>query len=310
MQGFRERALRAYEGLREINIAGGRQRIPLMENLHKRLLRVASSPAELGETIDLLVQTDHILRIEVDRTPSKQPVYALVVLDVDVLREAKSFAFSELEILYEYEQHTKKTAEAILVDFAQRDLTQTSVPFRRFFRLAKALSDRAEQMAANPGFASPQLRSARLEEALKERSGSGTPARAADSPEAATLRNVNLRGEWGRVVRMYGVQFIVRVHLRKHEFGLVTQLIREKRIAQEQDLRYIRDLVRTMESRATLDPVLKSHLPSIAELRKAAQVSMIQSLRITPVRRSQAEAPARPVEQDHGHTEFDLYDGI
>ena len=132
--------------------------------------------------------------------------------------------------------------------------------------------------------------------------------RAADSADDASLRQMNLRGEWGRVVRKYGVQFIVRVHLRKHEFDLVTQLIRERKIAQEPDLRYIRDTVRTMESRATVDPVLKRYLPSIAELRKAAQVRMIQSLRRPPVPESHHEV-SEPLEKERPQ-EFDLYDGI
>lgn len=297
LPGFKERAARVYEGLREINIAGGRQRIPTTENVQKRLAYAATSPAELNEMIDLLTEAGYILRIEVDQTGSSYPVHALIAQDIDVVQDMKAFALHELEILHEYEMHSKKPAEGILREFALRAPAQASVSFRRVLALAKGLTDRAQYMAANRAQFSPSARAERLEQAAQSKSnpaGNGTSVRAVDSPAAAALKQMNLRGEWGRVVRQYGVQFVVRVHLRKHEFDLVTQLIREKQIVQEPDLRYIRDTVRTMESRAVVDPVLKRYLPSIAELRKTAQFRMIQSLR-KPVQIAQ-EVPQQTVQ--------------
>lgn len=282
LPGFKERAGRVYEGLREINIAGGRQRIPTTENIQKRMAYAATSPAELNEMIDLLSEAGYILRIEVDHTASSYPVHALIAQDMDVVKDLKAFALQELEILHEYEMHVKKSADAILRDFTARSPSEGSVSFRRVLALARGLADRTQYMAANPAQFSPSARAERLEQAAQNRSspsGGSTSVRAVDSPAAAALKQMNLRGEWGRVVRQYGVQFVVRVHLRKHEFDLVTQLIREKQIVHEPDLRYIRDTVRTMESRAVVDPVLKRYLPSIAELRKTAQFRMIQSLR-------------------------------
>jgi len=98
--------------------------------------------------------------------------------------------------------------------------------------------------------------------------------RAVDSQEYAKLQEMNLSGKWGEAVTKFGVEFLVRIHLRKYEFEQVRNLVRQNRIARESDLRYIRDTLRKMEARYGLDPELKAHEEKIVELRRLAQMRL------------------------------------
>ncbi len=105
---------------------------------------------------------------------------------------------------------------------------------------------------------------------------SGPPRRAIDMPEYLEIEEMNLSGKWGETVARYGVQFLVRIHLRKNEFAEVKKLIRMKRIAREKDLRYIRDTIRNMESRLDMLSPLYRYRQEIAELRRLAQFKLNQ----------------------------------
>ena len=101
-----------------------------------------------------------------------------------------------------------------------------------------------------------------------------TPRRAVDSSELTKLEEMNRSGKWGEAVDRFGVQFLVRVHLRKYEFKQVRQLIRAQRIAREEDLRFVRDTLRTMEQRFDVDPRLIEFRTDMTELRRMAQMRL------------------------------------
>lgn len=296
-----------FEGLREINIAGGRQRIPTSENIHRRLAQAVERPGELDRVVTALIEAGYIFRVEIDRNTAG-PVFALVAQDLDILQSIRDFTFKELEILHGYEFHSEKPAVQILRN-SQGRTPEASSSYLRVFRLAQALAHRVETIAAHPEFFHPLHRADRLNAWITAQQSEGS-MRAADSPAADAMKQMNLRGEWGRVVRKYGVQFVVRVHLRKNEFDLVTQLIREKRIETESDLRYIRDTARTIETRAGLDPALRGYLPSISELRKTAQIRMIQSLRKPSLPPHTPSAAQSSVASPGDPEDIDIYEGI
>ena len=85
---------------------------------------------------------------------------------------------------------------------------------------------------------------------------------------------MNLSGGWGVAVERYGVQFLIRIHLRKYEFDTLRSLIRGGRIAREEDLRFLRDSLRKMQGRLDADPTLKLFLKAMAEVRRLAQVRL------------------------------------
>ncbi len=102
------------------------------------------------------------------------------------------------------------------------------------------------------------------------------PVRATDNPEYMKIQEMNRSGNWGQAVDKYGVQFLLRIHFRKYEFEKVRMLLKSHKIAREEDLRYVRDTLRLMESRTGQDPELIKHMAKMTELRRMAQLRLNQ----------------------------------
>jgi len=107
-----------------------------------------------------------------------------------------------------------------------------------------------------------------------EESASAPSVRATDSQYVSDIETMNRSGKWGDAVDQFGVQFLLRIHFRKYEFDKVIQLIKMRRIALEKDLRYIRDVMRTLETRMKDDIQLQGHRQRIKDLRRLAQVKL------------------------------------
>lgn len=98
--------------------------------------------------------------------------------------------------------------------------------------------------------------------------------RAVDSPELKKLQEMDKSGQWGQAVEKYGAQFLLRVHLRKYEFDRVRWLIQTGKIAKEEDLRFIRDSIRKMESRYEQDPGLNRYKKQMSDVKRGAQLRL------------------------------------
>ena len=100
--------------------------------------------------------------------------------------------------------------------------------------------------------------------------------RAVDTEEYQQLSKMNLTGNWAKAVEQFGVQFLIRVHLRKYEFDVLKKLLLQKRIAREEDLIFLRDSLRKMEERSLFNPELKKYLSEIKELKRIVQIKINQ----------------------------------
>lgn len=100
------------------------------------------------------------------------------------------------------------------------------------------------------------------------------PARAVDSAELSRIQEMDRSGQWGQAVDRYGVQFLLRIHFRKYEFDKVRWLLRTGKVAREEDVRYIRDTIRTMEGRVGVDLKLNRFLKDMADIRRVAQMKL------------------------------------
>ncbi len=101
-----------------------------------------------------------------------------------------------------------------------------------------------------------------------------TPARAVDSAELNQIQEMDRSGQWGKAVDRYGVQFLLRIHFRKYEFDKVRWLLRTGKVAREEDVRFVRDTIRTMEGRVNVDLKLGRFLKDMADIRRIAQMKL------------------------------------
>lgn len=113
-------------------------------------------------------------------------------------------------------------------------------------------------------------------DAAAEKSAKKVVRRAVDTPEYQELSRMNLSGSWGRAVEKYGVNFLIRVHLRKMELDLLKRLILRRNITREEDLRFLRDSLRVMEERFSMDRSMSHMLEPVRELKRLAQIRLNQ----------------------------------
>ncbi|MBL8020515.1 MAG: hypothetical protein JNM27_12675 [Leptospirales bacterium] len=125
--------------------------------------------------------------------------------------------------------------------------------------------------------------------------------RAVDSSAALQLQG-NTRDDWSKIVRLYGVQFIIRIHLRKCEFRQVRLMLQEKRVVAEADLLFLASALQRMEEQSLVEEELKMHVDSIQELRRLVDVRL-------QVRSQQAEQP-RPMAEPANKPHEDPYAGF
>lgn len=130
-----------------------------------------------------------------------------------------------------------------------------------------------------------------------------TRRRAVDSSAALQLQG-NTRDDWSKIVRLYGVQFIIRIHLRKCEFRQVRLMLQEKRVVAEADLLFLASALQRMEEQSLVEEELKIHLDSIQELRRLVDV------RIQLQSQSQQAEQSRPVAAPANKPHEDPYAGL
>lgn len=282
----------------------------------KMLADIIDNEQQLKLALKLLAEAHYIFIIRIvepDENLDIQPLNGYVVAELVILRQVKQHAFDELEKAFSAQFYQRKNAGSIIRELVGEARTYNNTPLGNFLNMAMMLDQFEHYMEKSyHEFAEPYKRT-RLAELLehpdymelgagasRSRKGEGAvyvegeegfgideetgrsakqmtdARRAIDAPTVIDLEAMDSSGQWGRAVARYGVQFLVRIHFRKYEFDKVKKLVRAKRIAREADLRYIRDTLRTIESRLEKDPELGNHLDQIGELRRMAQLKLNQ----------------------------------
>lgn len=232
-----------------------------------------------------LVEPDPLLRIP--------GIYGYVVSELNILEPLLREFHKKLESIYESEKKKKVSADMIIRELMPqiRELNNTAlgevlnvcIMLEQFIRIIKE----------KPEAYSESFRLLKLKEFLpreseafdidydneqdKDLNQTETPRRrAVDTEEYKELSRMNLTGNWKTAVEKFGVQFLIRVHLRKMEFDVLKKLLLRKHIAREEDLLFLRESLRKMEERSLFDKELKKHLPEIRELKRITQIKLNQ----------------------------------
>jgi len=211
-----------------------------------------------------------------------------VSAEIPVLAKLKEVAYSELELAYEGQYYKRKQASQIVREMIGTARQFNNTPMGKSLNLSMMLQQYEQFMATRFVEFSETWKANKLQELLPELASEPRPVlntatdaqttarRAADSEHVARIEEMNRSGKWGEAVTKFGVEFLVRVHLRKYEFDRVRQLIKQHKIASEKDLRFVRDTIKIMEGRLEQDPTLRNHLDDMTELRRLAQLRMNQ----------------------------------
>ncbi|MBE7437102.1 MAG: hypothetical protein HS115_01515 [Spirochaetales bacterium] len=256
----------------------------------KHLSDLCNSENQCTEFLRILIEAHYIFTfnlVEADERLMISSVRGFVVADTGVITKMRERADRQLERAYEHQFYARKAATTIMREMIGDARKFNNTPFGKALNIAIMLEQYQHLLYTDINDFTETARENRLNEIIKVQSpdeelmpeampAPERPQRAADSPEAIQAAEMNLAGKWGEAVQKFGVEFLVRIHFRKYEFDKVIWLIKTQRITQEKDLRFVRDTIRLMEGRTTVDPRLKLHLNKMADLRRLAQVRINQ----------------------------------
>jgi len=262
--------------IRLLNQQDGRGRLPLGDTMYARhMTDIFSSPEEMQQGLKMLEESHYLFRItlvagsDLLRT---RPTHAYVFADPVLMSQLREYAFKELELVYEYQLYRRKDARMIIRELEARRAEYNNTVIGRALNLAIELQNQEQFMTMRPNEFSFLWKETRLRSYVARIvEGDVVESRRAIDTVAAKLPNAEIGGEWGEMVRRYGVQFIARVHLRKYQFGRIKALIYEGKIKDERDLKFVHDTLATMETQTERDPNLKAHALEMVELRALIQ---------------------------------------
>ncbi|MBI39433.1 MAG: hypothetical protein CMF59_07525 [Leptospiraceae bacterium] len=308
------------EHIRKANNSKDGERIPTSDDLVRKLAaEYALEKDTIRYYLRVLSDAHYIITIhfvEADERLMISGVNGYVVAEPGLLEEVKNYAYRLLEQTYEAQFYRRKQATLIIREMMTDVKRYNNTPLGKTLNAALMLQQYDSVIESHQGEFSDQWKSSRLAElvpGLNQDPGAGaTPPlvtdddsfvapeieshRAIDSEAYRGLEKMDLSGSWGKAVNKYGVNFLLRIHLRKYEFDRIRKLIKQKKIARYDDLRFIRDSVRKMEDRKFDDPMLQYYHNDMTELRRLAQIKLNQ---ITMARQQagvtgdEMQAPAR-----------------
>ncbi len=312
--------LQIVERIRESNQLTGEEAVPTSDNIYKKLLHGLSiAEPKIKFYLKALAEAHYIFAIrlvEADPKSGVDHIDGFIVAELPVLVRMKDVAFKELEIAYEQQFYRRKQAVVIcreIVGDARRfnntpigRLLNLSVMIQQYEhlmasvfhefsdvwkrrKLADILTAEGDPEALNMKFeAAPVMEEGPPEAAFPGKSAvASQTTRAVDTAEYVKLQQMNTEGAWGEAVQKFGAQFLIRIHFRKYEFDQVRALIKNRRVAYEHDLRYVRDTLRVMDDRIHEDTELLKHRNQMADLRRLAQLRLNE---LVLARRKEAQA--------------------
>lgn len=309
------------EHIRNANKAKDGEKIPTSDDMVRRLAaEYALEKDVIRYYLRVLSDAHYIITIhfvEADERLMISGVNGYVVAEPGIVEEVKNYAYRLLEQTYEAQFYRRKQATLIIREMMTDVKRYNNTPLGKTLNAALMLQQYDSVIESHQGEFSDQWKSSRLAElvpGLNQDPGAAAAApiaaddtfvapdveshRAVDSEAYRNLEKMDLSGSWGKAVNKYGVNFLLRIHLRKYEFDRVRKLIKQKKIARYDDLKYVRDSVRKMEDRTFEDPMLQYYQNDMTELRRLAQIKLNQ---ITLARQQAGMAdselhdrPARP----------------
>ena len=285
--------LRIRDRIKEINNNIYDEAIPTSDIIFRKYLNdLVYSEDMASYYLKLLAESNFIFMIQIVKpdTILKIPgIDGYVVAELDIIEKLLAVYNQRLITIYEAEKRKLAGVETIIRELMPKvkELNNTSlgkvlnicIMLEQFTRIinerpdhfqdAYRISKLKQFIPEEDEFKEPEEEHEKIQQVQERR-------RAVDTEEYQQLSKMNLTGNWAKAVEQFGVQFLIRVHLRKYEFDVLKKLLLQKRIAREEDLIFLRDSLRKMEERSLFNPELKKYLNEIKELKRIVQIKIYQ----------------------------------
>ncbi len=285
--------LRIRDRIKEINNNVYEEAIPTSDIIFRKYLNDLVYSEDMARYyLKLLAESNFIFMIQIVKpdTILKIPgIDGYVEAELDIIEKLLAVYNQRLVTIYEAEKRKLAGVETIIRELMPKVKELNNTPLGKVLNICIMLEQFTRIIHERPDHFQDAYRISKLKQFIPEEDEFKEPEeehekiqqveeirRAVDTEEYQQLSKMNLTGNWAKAVEQFGVQFLIRVHLRKYEFDVLKKLLLQKRIAREEDLIFLRDSLRKMEERSLFNPELKKYLNEIKELKRIVQIKINQ----------------------------------
>lgn len=297
--------------IRDVNHGTKDYPIPASDTMYRKHMGdIVKDEKQLLEYLKVLAEAHYLFEIsmvEPDDTLMISGIDGYVVADIPSLKVLRERADNDLETVYEQQFYRRRQVTTIVRELLPQARNFNNTDLGRALNIAVMLQQFEQLLTTTFAEYTDTWKRRKLEELVPDLGlqdepvdgGGGAPIedpaappgmdddhldhppdshpkRAVDSGELARIQEMDRSGNWGNAVDRYGVQFLLRIHFRKYEFDKVKWLLRTGKVAREEDLRFVRNTIRTMEERTHLDMKLLKFDKEMAEVKRIAQMKLNQ----------------------------------
>jgi len=255
-----------------------KDRIPSSDTFVRRMSAYFSrTDDEIRKFLNDLKDCHYIFLVNIvqgDANLYVKSVDAYVYAEPSILADLKRFADKKLETVYEGTFYKRKSAFQIVRELFTKVKEYNNTPLGRAINEAVMTEEYHRLITSNPYEFTDAWRKERLFKMYKEEEDDESKDK--NSPRAVDQikknnTDVNPNSRWGKAINQFSIEFLVRIHFRKYEFDVIKKLVVSGKINREEDLKYVRDTLKLMETRLDQDTALKRYLNEMIELRRLAQ---------------------------------------
>jgi hypothetical protein len=285
--------LRIRDRIKEINNNIYEEAIPTSDIIFRKYLNDLVYSEDMARYyLKLLAESNFIFMIQIVKPDTILRIPGIdgyVVAELDIIEKLLAVYNQRLVTIYEAEKRKLAGVETIIRELMPKVKELNNTPLGKVLNICIMLEQFTRIIHERPDHFQDAYRISKLKQFIPEEDEFKEPEeehekiqqveerrRAVDTEEYQQLSKMNLTGNWAKAVEQFGVQFLIRVHLRKCEFNVLKKLLLQKRIAREEDLIFLRDSLRKMEERSLFNPELKKYLNEIKELKRIVQIKINQ----------------------------------
>jgi len=286
--------LRIRDRIKEINNNIYDEAIPTSDIIFRKYLNDLVYSEDMARYyLKLLAESNFIFMIQIVKPDTILRIPGIdgyVVAELDIIEKLLAVYNQRLVTIYEAEKRKLAGVETIIRELMPKVKELNNTPLGKVLNICIMLEQFTRIIHERPDHFQDAYRISKLKQFIPEEEDEFKEPeeehekiqqvqerrRAVDTEEYQQLSKMNLTGNWAKAVEQFGVQFLIRVHLRKYEFDVLKKLLLQKRIAREEDLIFLRDSLRKMEERSLFNPELKKYLNEIKELKRIVQIKINQ----------------------------------
>jgi hypothetical protein len=285
--------LRIRDRIKEINNNIYEEAIPTSDIIFRKYLNDLVYSEDMARYyLKLLAESNFIFMIQIVKPDTILRIPGIdgyVVAELDIIEKLLAVYNQRLVTIYEAEKRKLAGVETIIRELMPKVKELNNTLLGKVLNICIMLEQFTHIIHERPDHFQDAYRISKLKQFIPEEDEFKEPEeehekiqqvqerrRAVDTEEYQQLSKMNLTGNWAKAVKQFGVQFLIRVHLRKCEFDVLKKLLLQKRIAREEDLIFLRDSLRKMEERSLFNPELKKYLNEIKELKRIVQIKINQ----------------------------------